>query len=114
MRISDWSSDVCSSDLGRKDAVTDQTPGDEVEASRMPLMEHMRELRTSLIYSIAGILVAFFICYYFSAHIYEILMQDRKRVVSGKRVSVRVDLGGRRMIKKKHESLKTEIEKRQI
>src|SRR3546814_282947 len=74
MRISDWSSDVCSSDLGRKDAVTDQTPGDEVEASRMPLMEHLLELRTRLIYSIAAILVAFFICYYFSAHIYEILM----------------------------------------
>src|SRR3546814_15086193 len=29
-------------------------------------------------------------------------MIDRKSVVSGKRVSVRVDLGGRRIIKKKH------------
>src|SRR3546814_14478510 len=28
--------------------------------------------------------------------------QDRKRVVSGKSVSVRVDLGGRRIIKKKN------------
>src|SRR3546814_14814191 len=30
------------------------------------------------------------------------LLRDRKSVVSGKRVSVRVDLGGRRTIKKKH------------
>src|SRR3546814_18206372 len=34
------------------------------------------------------------------AHLEEIV--DRKSVVSGKSVSVRVDLGGRRIIKKKH------------
>jgi len=55
--------------------VTEPTPGDEVEASRMPLMEHLLELRTRLLYSIVAILIAFFICYYFSAHIYEILMR---------------------------------------
>src|SRR3546814_16257451 len=33
---------------------------------------------------------------------------DRKRVVSGKRVYVRVDLGGRRIIKKKQETVRTQ------
>src|SRR3546814_15032168 len=33
--------------------------------------------------------------------------QDRKSVVEGKSVSVRVDLGGRRIIKKKKETQKT-------
>src|SRR3546814_14751148 len=32
----------------------------------------------------------------------ELLQRDRKSVVSGKRVSVRVDLGGRRIIKQKN------------
>src|SRR3546814_19243425 len=32
------------------------------------------------------------------------IMEDRKSVVSGKSVSVRVDLGGRRIIKKKQKS----------
>src|SRR3546814_14397928 len=35
-------------------------------------------------------------------------LADRKSVVSGKRVSVRVDLGGRRLIKKKKTKYKTE------
>src|SRR3546814_15747963 len=36
-----------------------------------------------------------------SAGIVRLIVRDRKRVVSGRRVSVRVDLGGRRIIKKK-------------
>src|SRR3546814_13863568 len=37
------------------------------------------------------------------------LLPDRKSVVSGKSVSVRVDLGGRRSIKKKNREIKTHI-----
>src|SRR3546814_20535760 len=37
--------------------------------------------------------------------------EDRKSVVSGKSVSVRVDLGGRRIIKKKYEKLEDINEK---
>ena len=61
--------------------MTDQTPGDEVEASRMPLMEHLLELRTRLIYSVIAILIAFFVCYFFSAHIYEILMRPLVKAI---------------------------------
>src|SRR3546814_14706879 len=40
-----------------------------------------------------------------------VLISDRKSVVSGKSVSVRVDLGGRRIIKKKR-ARRTDTEKR--
>src|SRR3546814_15422334 len=84
MRISDWSSDVCSSDLfnaelygllgqrrlaregGRLSGLPDRLPSIHLTA----LFPHATK-------------------------------QDRKSVVSGKSVSVRVDLGGRRIIKKK-------------
>src|SRR3546814_17041992 len=94
MRISDWSSDVCSSDLqgfarqlvGRgeyvgvvhgagigeqqADAQHETEVADAVDQERLHIGEDGRGTR------------------------------DRKRVVEGKSVSVRVDLGGRRLIKK--------------
>src|SRR3546814_9353412 len=83
MRISDWSSDVCSSDLDpplrRHDGAVHRVAevADQVAADRV------------------GEVVA------------DIEHGDRKSVVSGTSVSVRVDLGGRRIIKKKNESEKT-------
>src|SRR3546814_11500876 len=93
MRISDWSSDVCSSDLatlrgeaivrvanmfgvtaGAMKGVTRHAP---VVAARKYFMREMHDAGLS-----SGTI-------------------DRKSVVSGKSVSVRVDLGGRRIIKKK-------------
>src|SRR3546814_16147734 len=81
LRISDWSSDVCSSDLPKNGKITISSPvaraligkceGDEVEV-RAPT-----GIRT-----------------------FELLRIDRKSVVSGKSVSVRVDLGGGRIINK--------------
>src|SRR3546814_17875655 len=105
MRISDWSSDVCSSDLQEQ---TFQHQ-DQVVAlgiglggnlysggygsgfSRTPAIsltyencvkDNLFDENSSL--GIGGLL-------------------DRKSVVKGKSVSVRVDLGGRRIIKKKNE-----------
>src|SRR3546814_13849212 len=71
LRISDWSSDVCSSDLG----ATPPAPPSSSSSCSPP------SAPSSCACSIAG--------------------RDRKSVVSGKSVSVRVDLGGRRIIKKK-------------
>src|SRR3546814_11838614 len=99
MRISDWSSDVCSSDLAfgavdaeirdmwdlekeaqaaAFDAVQPGAPCESVDAAARRVLER------------AGL-----------GPDYRLPGLDRKSVVSGKSVSVRVDLGGRRIIKKK-------------
>src|SRR3546814_14663229 len=88
MRISDWSSDVCSSDLPRSTAFRSTVstcshppyprppcphpPGNEERQARRPRTPDASRPRG-----------------------------DRKSVVSGQSVSVRVDPGGRRIIKKK-------------
>src|SRR3546814_1535528 len=80
MRISDWSSDVCSSDLLVVHGVTLETEALLAAAHT----EHGGELTRIHVETTAPIGTL-----------------DRKSVVSGKSVSVRVDLGGRRIIKKK-------------
>lgn len=54
----------------------DQVPvlPDDLDSSRMPLMEHLIELRRRLLWCIAAFLVAFFICFHFAAQIYAILV----------------------------------------
>src|SRR3546814_20292737 len=93
MRISDWSSDVCSSDLL-------QRAGDREDL----LVEHGDFLdRHSLALQPAQ--EGFGDCHQVDAAAQQ-LLQDRKSVVEGKSVSVRVDLGGRRIIKKKKKKKK--------
>src|SRR3546814_11873803 len=97
MRISDWSSDVCSSDLYHikiTDAITLPTPNDvfgpcfeEGDAAACALIR-----RDPLNGSLNG------------GGDTPGQIADRKSVVEGKRCSLRVDLGGRRTIKKKKES----------
>ncbi len=53
---------------------TDETVEDEIEASRMPLIEHLIELRQRLMWAIGAILVAFLVCFYFAGTIYNILV----------------------------------------
>src|SRR3546814_14001609 len=91
MRISDWSSDVCSSDLlGKSDVVTGSGifgPG-IAEADNETQVCHRGQMPTAPANgrrSSGGLL----------------LLGDRKSVVSGKSVSLRVDPGVRRSIKKK-------------
>ena len=47
---------------------------DEIEASRAPLMEHLIELRSRLIRSLAALVVAFLLCFYFAKGIYNFLV----------------------------------------
>lgn len=47
---------------------------DEVEASRMPLLDHLVELRNRLMWSIGAIFVAFSVCYFLAPYIYNLLM----------------------------------------
>jgi sec-independent protein translocase protein TatC len=46
----------------------------EIEATRAPLMDHLIELRSRLIKALLAFVVMFFICYYFSGDIYNILV----------------------------------------
>lgn len=65
-------------------------PEDEIEASRAPLIEHLMELRQRLIYCFWAFGLAFLVCYYFSGHIYDFLVEPFAREVSGQ--------AGRRLI----------------
>src|SRR3546814_17515158 len=104
MRMSDWSSYVCSSDLfaqlagsspmgeGHSGNVLldglNAAPGEAQHALRQELQTTFRHLMLiSAAVSLLGLAVAVAI--------------DRKRVVEGTSVSVRVDLGGSRIITKK-------------
>lgn len=62
---------------------TDTRPGhDEVEASKAPLMEHLIELRTRLIYAVIAIAIAFAVCYGFAQEIYTILIWPYKQAAN--------------------------------
>ena len=50
----------------------DDNIGDQ---SKMPLLEHLIELRTRLLWSVIALVILFMICFYFSAQIYGFLVQ---------------------------------------
>ena len=47
---------------------------DEIDSTKAPLLDHLIELRTRLIWTMAGITVAFIICIFFAKGIYNILV----------------------------------------
>lgn len=64
---------------------------EDVDQTKMPLLEHLIELRQRLTYSLVALLVLFFICYYFAPEIYAFLVHPLADVIA--------KLGGqRRMI----------------
>src|SRR3546814_14415836 len=119
MRISDWSSDVCSSDLQQIALLEDdlgvrlltrgargvqptpegtllyrhaQTILRQVDTTRSLLAKNDTQIAGTVSIGLASS----------TARMIALpLMKDRKSVVSGKSVSVRVDLGVRRIINKK-------------
>lgn len=52
---------------------------DDLEASRAPLLDHLIELRTRLLYSVIAIAIAFGACFYFANDIYNILLVPYER-----------------------------------
>src|SRR3546814_17235328 len=98
MRISDWSSDVCSSDLSSrsKERHLPTTGNKTAHGGREQLVTKISEqiVKVNDVISVDeghGIVVGYAIV--------TKVREDRKSVVSGKSVSVRVALGGRRIIK---------------
>ncbi|HWK43093.1 MAG TPA: twin-arginine translocase subunit TatC [Stellaceae bacterium] len=63
---------------------------DELEDGKMPLLDHLIELRNRLMYSIAGLVVAFGICYLFKEDIYAFFVAPLAHALEGQT--------GRRMI----------------
>src|SRR3546814_12834194 len=108
MRISDWSSDVCSSDPRQREVVTAGPAqhgrrvggaATQAGAGGDPLVDphvssaiHGAQRSGDEVAAVGG-------------HVGAGAVPDRKRVVSGKSVSVRVDLGGRRIIKKTNNNI---------
>src|SRR3546814_15552778 len=98
MRISDWSSDVCSSDLEPHHQGRQLQPPALPAASGRPGAQQYRRSAAGADQDRAADRCA--------GRLQEIRparrwLEDRKSVVEGKSVSVRVALGGRRIIKKK-------------
>src|SRR3546814_11351148 len=94
MRISDWSSDVCSSDLGRRVAAP------RIGDRRDRLVDRARYVERDDPRPMLGAGEPFG-----ALRVGDDQRRlDRKSVVAGKSVSVRVDLGGRRIIKKQKSS----------
>jgi sec-independent protein translocase protein TatC len=54
---------------------------EKIEASKAPLMEHLIELRTRLIYSMAAFVIMFLMCFFLAKHIYNVLLWPYCRVV---------------------------------
>src|SRR3546814_19290791 len=87
MRISDWSSDVCASDLGRIHPIISFT-----------LIWLFSAMTGGWDSPMIAFLWGSIITAVTRSHSF---LADRKSVVSGQSVSVRVDLGGRRLMIKK-------------
>ena len=62
----------------------------DIDDREMPLLEHLLELRNRLVYSCIAIVAGFLICYFFSAHIFEFLVEPLAHIYEGQT--------GRRMI----------------
>src|SRR3546814_18044207 len=113
MRSSDWSSDVCSSDLLKALPDASLAGGYVLFPDPWPKKRHQwrRIVNPDTLTDWARLLPR--------GHELRLATDvpdyqrwiDRKSVVSGKSVSVRVDLGGRRIIKKKNITIKIHAQK---
>jgi len=71
-------------------AEDDKTEEDELEAGRMPLLDHLVELRSRLMWSFGAIIITFIACYQVKTYIYQFLAYPLARIFA--------DEPGRKMI----------------
>jgi len=64
-------------------------PEDEVEKSSAPLIEHLIELRTRLMWSIGGFFVAFLGCFFVAKHLFNLLVVPFKWAVEWAHMDVK-------------------------
>jgi sec-independent protein translocase protein TatC len=57
---------------------------DTINDKPMPLLEHLAELRTRLLWSAGGFLIAFFVCYHFSFQIYSFIAHPLVQVLKSR------------------------------
>src|SRR3546814_18217782 len=112
MRISDWSSDVCSSDLSSTGTVL---PGFHIRADCAPSPKRASRASRTAFSSAGGQMTS---CPFSSDSTSEAPASsaDRKSVVEGTSVSVRVGVGGRRIhknTKKQNNTVNNETEYKQ-
>jgi len=55
---------------------------EDIEASSAPLIEHLIELRSRLIWSLGGFFVAFLVCFFFAKQLFNLLVQPFKWAVN--------------------------------
>ncbi len=65
-------------------------PEPDIEDTKMPLLDHLIELRNRLLYAVAAVLAAFVLCYFLAEHIYAFLVRPLADILA--------DQSGRRMI----------------
>ncbi len=80
---------------------TTKTEGD-MDDSKAPLMDHLIELRQRLMYSVGGLIVAFFICFYFAGPIFDFLVAPLQKIWEG-------ETGRRLIFTALHEKFFTDI-----
>src|SRR3546814_13155039 len=115
MRISDWSSDVCSSDLAVAQIIAAWTgiPVGKMVSDEIQTVLGLRDLLEERVIGQGHALDAIAQRVRTSRANLEDpgkpkgVFLDRKSVVSGKSVSVRVDLGGRRIIQTRSQTSQT-------
>lgn len=63
---------------------------DQIDDTKMPLLDHLIELRKRLMYAVIAFFVCFVVCYHFASHIFDFLMAPLARILGEEE--------GRRMI----------------
>jgi sec-independent protein translocase protein TatC len=62
------------------------------EDKKMPLLEHLVELRSRLLYAAVGFFLAFFVCFYLAPYILEFLQRPLAQLLSANRPMIFTDL----------------------